>query len=82
MFTSHHPNPHTDRRGAYLVVVSAPRAHKDAVPDIKGVHHKEVDDGLQQLLQSVAEAEGECQHQCATRQPCPVQVHLHTHTPW
>ena len=66
-------------RSAHLVVVSSPSSHEDAIPDIKGVHHEEVDDGFQKLLQSVAEAEGEGQHQRAAGQPCPVQVHLHTH---
>ena len=62
---------------AYLIVISASSPDKDAVPDVEGVHHKEVDDGLQQLLQGVAEAEAEGQYQCGAGQPCPVQVHLH-----
>lgn len=65
--------------GAHLVVVCPPRAHKDAIPHIKGVHHEEVDDGFQQLLQGVAEAEGEGQHQRGAGQPRSVQIHLHTH---
>ena len=49
-------------KGLYLKVVGASGADKDAVPNVKGVHHKEVDDGLQQILEGVAEAEGEGQH--------------------
>ena len=46
----------------HLEVVSAGSAHEDAISHIEGVHHKEVDDGLQQVLQCVAEAEREGQH--------------------
>ena len=60
----------------YLEIVSAGGAHHDAIPHIKGVHHEEVDDGFQQVLQGVAEAEAEGQHQCGARQPGLVQVHL------
>ena len=67
-------------RASHLEVVSAGGAHQDAIPHVKGVHHKQVDDGFQQVLQSVAEAEGEGQHQCGARQPRLVQVHLYGDT--
>ena len=63
--------------GAYLIVVSASRPNKDAIPHVEGVHHKEVDDSLQQLLEGVAEAEAEGQYQRGAGEPRPVQVHLH-----
>ncbi len=65
------------RMTPHLEVVSAGGANQDAISHVKGVHHKEVDDGFQQVLQSVAEAEGEGQHQCGARQPRLVQVHLY-----
>ena len=61
----------------YLEVVSAAAADEDTIPDIKGVDHEEVDDGLQQILQRVTEAEAESQHQGGASQPGPVQIHLH-----
>ena len=63
---------------SYLEVVSARGANHNAIAHIKGVHHKQVDDSLQQVLQRVAEAEGKGQHQCGACQPSPVQVHLYS----